>query len=79
MAGDYFFLHTCSFTEIVQLKEALARCVQQMEQMQKEFAARSQPAQPGTMPYPQGQFGVQGGYGQQASPGMTLQVVMPTL
>jgi len=59
-----------SFAEIAQLKEAL-------ERMQKEIAARSQPAQPGTMLYPPGQYGVQTGYGQWTPPSMAPQVVMP--
>jgi len=33
-----------SFAEITQLKEALASCTRQMEHMQKEFEARSQPS-----------------------------------
>ena len=70
--------------EISRLKEALASCTQQMERIQKEFAARNQPAQSGPMSYVPGQHAmpsthVQGGYGQQTlSPGVAPQVVIPT-
>ena len=39
---------TSALAEVAELKEALASCVQQMEKMQEEFAARSQHAQPNT-------------------------------
>jgi len=55
-----------TFTEVAQLKEALASCVQQMERMQKDFVARNQSAQPDTTVYQLGQYGVPPIYGQPA-------------
>jgi len=71
-----------SFAEIVQLKVALASCAQQMEQMQKEFAVRNQPAQPSAMQYSPpspGQFGAQPVYGQQMQMSAVPPLVMLTL
>jgi len=68
-----------TFAEVAQLKEALASCVQQMECMQKEFATRSQPAQPDTTMYQPSQYGVQPVYGQPTPGSMNSNPLRPRI